>query len=42
MDAKSVLIGVLLVAVGVLGYNYYQQQQRTVSIELPNVKIGRP
>lgn len=40
MDIKSVLLGLLLVAVAFLGYNYYQQQQHTVQIQLPSVKVG--
>lgn len=39
MDIKSFLIGALLVAVGVLGYLYYDSQQTTVKIDLPGVKI---
>lgn len=39
MDAKSLLIIVLLAAVGVLGYLYYDSQQSHVSIDLPGVKI---
>ena len=39
MDAKSFLIGALLVAVGVLGYLYYEDQQTTVKIDVPGVKI---
>jgi hypothetical protein len=31
---RGFLIGVLVVAVGVLGYLYYQDQQNSVSIEL--------
>lgn len=42
LDIKSLLIGILLVAVAVLGYSYYERQQRTVQIELPQVKIGTP
>ena len=38
---KSLLIGALIVAVGVLGYFYYQNQWSTVSIQLPNVKIEK-
>jgi predicted negative regulator of RcsB-dependent stress response len=40
-DSRSLLIGVLLVAVALLGYKYYEQQQRTVKIELPRVEIGK-
>ena len=41
-DIKSLVIGVLLVGVGVLGYMAYEREQRTVRIELPSVKIGQP
>ena len=41
-DPKSLMIGALLVAVGVLGYMAYDHSQRTVQSELPSVKIGRP
>jgi hypothetical protein len=39
MDAKSLLIGALLVAVGVLGYLYYDSQQTKVKIDLGGVKV---
>lgn len=39
MDAKSVLIGALLVAVAVLGYLYYDSQQTRVKVDLGGVKI---
>jgi predicted negative regulator of RcsB-dependent stress response len=39
MDAKTLLIVVLLAGVGVLGYLYYESQQSSVSIDLPGVKI---
>ena len=42
VDVKSLVIGVLLVGVAVLGYMTYERSQRTVQIELPSVKIGRP
>jgi uncharacterized protein (UPF0333 family) len=38
---KSLLIGALIVAVGVLGYFYVQNQRNTVSIQLPNIKIDK-
>jgi predicted negative regulator of RcsB-dependent stress response len=38
---KSLLIGALIVAVGVLGYITYQNQQNTVQIKLPSIKIER-
>lgn len=39
MDMKSVLIGGLVVAVGVLGYLYYENQQNKVSVDLGGLKI---
>ncbi len=39
MDGKSVLIGVLVIAVAMLGYLYYDAQQSKVKIDLPGVKI---
>lgn len=39
MDAKSLLIGALLVAVGVLGYLFYDSQQTSVKVDVPGVKI---
>lgn len=39
MDAKSLLIGALVVAVGVLGFLYYESQQTDVKIDLGGVKI---
>jgi hypothetical protein len=39
MDAKSLLIVVLVVAVAVLGYLYYDSQQTSVRIDVPGVKI---
>jgi predicted negative regulator of RcsB-dependent stress response len=38
---KSLLIGALVVAVGVLGYVTYQNQQNTVQIKLPSIKIEK-
>lgn len=40
-NLKSLLIGALAVAVGVLGYFYYQNQKSTVSIQLPTVTIDK-
>ena len=40
-NLKSLLIGGLIVAVGVLGYFYYQNQRNTVSIKLPSVTIEK-
>ncbi len=39
---KGFLIGALLVAVGVLGYLYYQETQNQVSIKLEAPKIETP
>lgn len=39
MDGKSLVIGALVVAVGVLSYFYYESQQSSVKIDLPGVKI---
>jgi uncharacterized protein HemY len=38
-DMKSLIILVLLVAVAVLGYLYYDSQRSAVRIDLPGVKI---
>ena len=37
-DMKNLLLGALLVAVGVLGYAYYQSRQNTIEITLPKIK----
>ena len=42
MDIKSLVFGLLIVGVAVLGYGAYEQNQRTIKIELPSVKIGTP
>jgi hypothetical protein len=39
MDAKTLLILVLIVAVGVLGYLYYDSQKHGFLIDTPGVKI---
>ena len=39
MDAKSLIILVLLVAVAVLGYLYYENSRHGISIDAPGVKI---
>ena len=39
MDLKSVIIGALVVALGVLGYLYYESQQTKVKVDLGGVKI---
>lgn len=39
MDSKNILILLLLVAVGVLGYLYYDSQQTQVRIDVPGFKL---
>jgi hypothetical protein len=39
MEAKSLMIGVLAVAVAVLGYLYWDSQQSGVEINVPGVSI---
>ena len=39
MDAKTLLIIILAVAVAVLGYLYYESQQNVVRVDLPGVKF---
>ncbi len=39
MDAKTLLILLLIVAVGVLGYLYYDSQKHGLVIDTPGVKI---
>lgn len=39
MDTKSLIIGVLAVAVVVLGYLYWDAQQTKVKVDLPGIKI---
>jgi regulatory protein YycH of two-component signal transduction system YycFG len=39
MDIKSIIIGVLFVAVVVLGYLLWDANQNKVKIDLPGVKI---
>jgi uncharacterized protein HemY len=39
MDSKTILILLLLVAVGVLGYLYYDSQQTQVRIDVPGFKL---
>ena len=41
MDLKSLLIGVLLVAVVVLGYLYWERERNTVEIKLPSISIEK-
>ena len=35
MDAKTLVVVVLVIAVGVLGYLYYDSQQRVLDIKAP-------
>jgi predicted negative regulator of RcsB-dependent stress response len=37
-DTKNLLIGVLLIAVTILGVSYYQSRQNTIEITLPKIK----
>jgi hypothetical protein len=39
MDAKSLLIILLVIGVAVLGYLYYDSQRAGVRVDLPGVKI---
>jgi hypothetical protein len=39
MDAKTLIVAILVVAVGVLGYLWYDSQQAAVKIDVPGVKI---
>jgi hypothetical protein len=39
MDAKNLLILLLIVGVGVLGYLYYDSQKHGLVIDTPGVKI---
>jgi hypothetical protein len=38
-DPKTIIIVVLLIAVAVLGYLYYQNQRTTVKIDVPGFKL---
>ena len=38
---KSSLIGLLVVALGVLGYFYYQSTRHDITITLPSVELKR-
>lgn len=40
-SGKSLLILILILALGVVGYLYYQEQQRSaeITIELPKVEV---
>ncbi len=39
MDSKSMMIGILAVAVAALGYLYWDSQQSKVEINVPGVSI---
>ncbi|WP_409562108.1 hypothetical protein [Hyphomicrobium sp. MC8b] len=39
MDTKSVMIGILVVAVVVLGYLLWDANQTKVKVDLPGIKI---
>lgn len=39
MDTKSLIIGVLLVVVAVLGYLLWDANQTKVKVDLPGIKI---
>jgi hypothetical protein len=39
MDAKTIMIGLLAVAVIVIGYFYYENSRHGISIDTPAVKI---
>ena len=39
MDPKSLMIGVLLVGVAVLGYMLYDANRTKVKVDLPGIKI---
>jgi hypothetical protein len=39
MDAKTIIIGLLAVAVVVFGYLYYEHSRHGISIDAPGVKI---
>lgn len=41
MDMKALLIGALVVAVAVLGFLYYQDQQDDVEVEIGGAQIER-
>jgi predicted negative regulator of RcsB-dependent stress response len=38
-DAKTIIIALLLVAVAVIGYLYYDSQQTSVKIDVPGFKL---
>ncbi|HXF54000.1 MAG TPA: hypothetical protein VNK52_07740 [Hyphomicrobiaceae bacterium] len=38
-DPKNIIIAILLIAVVVLGYLYYDSRQNRITVNLPGVKI---
>jgi hypothetical protein len=38
-DPKNIVILLLIAAIGVLGYLYYESQQTTVKIDVPGFKL---
>jgi hypothetical protein len=38
-DPRNILIALLVIAVGVLGYLYYDSQQHRISVNLPGFKL---
>jgi uncharacterized protein HemY len=38
-DPKNIIILLLLVGIGVLGYLYYESQQTKVTIDVPGFKL---
>jgi len=38
-DPKNLVIALLLIGVGVLGYLYYESQQTSVKIDVPGFKL---
>jgi hypothetical protein len=38
-DPRNILIAVLVIAVAVLGYLYYESQQHRISVNLPGFKL---
>ena len=41
MDGKSVIIGALVIALGVVGFLYWDHQRNSVEIKLPSVTIQK-
>lgn len=38
---KSTLIGLLVVALGVVGYLYYQSTRNDITIQVPSVELNK-